>query len=50
MRKAIVPEGNSQFTVTFKPTSTGSKTATVQITSNDPDIATIEIPLSGTGI
>ena len=48
--KTIASGGSCQFTVTFKPTSTGSKTATLQITSNDPDTATIEIPLNGTGI
>jgi hypothetical protein len=49
-KKTIFAEGNCQFTITLKPTSTGSKTATLQITSNDPDTATVEIPLSGTGM
>jgi len=49
-KKAIVPGGSCQFTAIFKPKSTGAKTATVQITSNDPDTATMEIPLTGTGI
>jgi hypothetical protein len=48
--KSIVSGDSCQFTVTFKPKSAGSKIATVQITSNDPDTSTIEIPLSGSGI
>jgi hypothetical protein len=43
----IPPGGNYQFTMTFKPTSTGLKNATLQITSNDPDTSLIEIPISG---
>ncbi len=35
--------------ITFKPTSTGTKTATLKINSNDPDAATIDVQLSGTG-
>jgi uncharacterized repeat protein (TIGR01451 family) len=35
--------------VAFKPTSTGSKTATLKISSNDPHTPALEIPLSGTG-
>jgi hypothetical protein len=49
-KKAITAGGTCQFTVIVNPKSTGLKTATVQITSNDPDTATIDIPLSGTGI
>ena len=49
-KKAISSGGSCQFTVTFKPTSAGSKYSTLQIISNDPDTGIIGIPLSGTGI
>jgi hypothetical protein len=48
--KSIASGGSCQFAVTFKPKSAGSKSATLQISSNDPDAGTIEIPLSGMGI
>jgi hypothetical protein len=35
--------------VTFKPTSTGSKTAKLEIHSNDPDTPVVEVALTGTG-
>lgn len=47
-KKTIGPGGTYAFTVTFKPTSAGIKSATLQIQSNDPDTPTIEIPMSGT--
>jgi len=46
-----IPAGDSAgVNVTFSPTSTGSKSATLAITSNDPDEATVEVSLSGTGV
>ncbi len=47
--KTIKPGKFSTIKVTFKPTSTGSKQATLRITSNDPDTSIIDIALSGTG-
>jgi hypothetical protein len=35
--------------VTFSPTSTGAKTATLTISSNDPDEPSVTVALSGTG-
>ena len=48
-KKTIAPGGTFQFTVTFKPTSAGNKSATIQIPSNDPDTPTLDVPLSGSG-
>ena len=41
---------SSTVTVTFAPTSTGSKTGTLTITSNDATAPTKTVSLSGTGI
>ena len=49
-KKVIEPGGNCQFTATFKPTSAGSESATLQIISKGADTATTEILLSGTGL
>lgn len=37
-------------TVTFSPASVGTKTATLEINSNDPDHATVAVALSGMGL
>ena len=47
--KTIKPGKSLTIKVAFKPTSTGSKSANLEITSNDPVAPTIDIPLSGTG-
>ena len=47
--KTIKPGKFSTLKVTFKPTSTGSKQATLRITSNDPDSPITDISLNGTG-
>jgi hypothetical protein len=43
------PGGQYPFSVTFSPTSMGLKTATLRITSNDPDESVMEIVLTGKG-
>jgi hypothetical protein len=45
----IKPQKSYSLKVTFKPTSTGSKTATLKIHSNDPDTPLVEVTLTGTG-
>ena len=47
--KTIKPAKNLTIKVAFKPTSTGSKSAILEIISNDPGTPTVDIPLSGTG-
>ena len=47
--KAIKPGKTLTIRVVFKPTSTGTKNSALRIISNDPDTATIDIPLIGTG-
>lgn len=46
---AIGPDSKSAFDLTFSPTSIGQKHATLSVTSNDPDVPTYSIQLSGTG-
>jgi len=43
-------ETSRQISYSFKPTSTGSKSASVSIASDDPDVNPFTIPLSGTGV
>jgi len=46
--KTIKPGKTLTIKVSFKPTSAGSKSSTLEITSNDPDTPTIDIPLTAT--
>jgi len=48
--RTIAPGGSSSLSIVFRPTSRGLKTATLRITSNDPDTPVVEVPLSGYGI
>lgn len=43
----LSPGGSTTFTVSFKPTSSGSKTATIQIASNDSDENPFDLTLIG---
>ncbi len=47
--KTIKPGKTLTIKVAFKPTSKGSKSANLEITSNDPATPTLDIPLSGRG-
>jgi hypothetical protein len=47
--KTIKPGRSLTMRVSFKPASTGKKSATLEIASNDPVAPTVDIPLSGTG-
>jgi hypothetical protein len=46
---SLKPGEKTQFTVTFKPTADGEKTATLKIASNDKDENPFDIILTGTG-
>ncbi|HEY7449040.1 MAG TPA: choice-of-anchor D domain-containing protein [Vicinamibacterales bacterium] len=45
----IAPGGNNTIQVRFTAPSAGPKTATLRISSNDPDENPVDIPLTGTG-
>ncbi|MGA2670142.1 MAG: choice-of-anchor D domain-containing protein [Dehalococcoidia bacterium] len=45
----IAAGSSANVIITFSPTSTGSKSATLTIVSNDPDEASVPVALSGTG-
>lgn len=47
---SLAPSGTQDVVVEFAPTSDGSKQATLQIDSNDPDEPQVNVSLSGTGI
>jgi hypothetical protein len=46
----ISPLSSSTFQVTFSPSTTGAKTATITIQSNDPDCASYTFSVSGIGV
>jgi len=46
----LSPGSTHDVVIQFSPTSTGSKSATFRITSNDPDENPLDVPLSGTGM
>jgi hypothetical protein len=48
--QTIAPDGSATLEVVFSPTSTGAKSAALSIPSNDPDEATVAVPLSGNGV
>ena len=47
--KTVKPGKTLTIKVAFKPTSRGSKASAMEITSNDPNVPTLDIPLGGTG-
>ena len=48
--ESIAPGASKTLEVVFSPTSTGGKSATLSIPSNDPDENPVLVPLSGTGV
>jgi len=48
--QTIPPGGSRTVEVVFKPTSVGTKTATLVIPSNDPERPQVEVSLTGTGV
>ena len=46
----VVPGDSRQITIAFRPTALGSRTATLSITSTDPDESPFTISLTGTGV
>ena len=49
INQTIPPKGGATIAVIFTPTSTGQKTATLTITSDDPETPTQTVTLKGTG-
>lgn len=45
---SIVPQASCVITVTFLPTTTGSKNASLSILSNDPVTSVVDVPITGT--
>jgi len=48
--QSLAPSSSCSIQAVFAPFSEGSKTADIEITSNDPDTAVLTISLSGNGI
>lgn len=46
----VAPGESQAFTLTFQPTQAGGAAITVNVASNDPDDATIAIPVSATSV
>ncbi len=46
----VVPSGSTTFTIAFQPTAAGTRTATLQILSNDADENPFDINLTGNGV
>jgi gliding motility-associated-like protein len=46
----LVPASSTTFTISFSPQLSGSRTATIQINSDDPDTNPFVINLQGTGV
>ncbi|MGE0549379.1 MAG: choice-of-anchor D domain-containing protein [Kofleriaceae bacterium] len=46
----VNPGADAVLTVTMAPSSVGAKSATIVVTSNDPDNGTLTITLAGTGV
>lgn len=49
-KKSLPPGASTTFTVVFKPTTSGARTCTLRIKSNDADENPFDVKLSGTGI
>ncbi len=47
--KAVAPKATCSVSVAFKPQAEGAKTGNLSIASNDPDTATLSVPLQGEG-
>jgi hypothetical protein len=47
--KIIIPEKSIDFTVSFKPTAVGTRSAVLIINSNDPNESSFKIRLTGRG-
>jgi hypothetical protein len=48
--KTLTPSSSCSVNTVFSPASTGSKSVSLSIPSNDPDTPTLNVPLIGTGV